>query len=151
MSTKLSVIINCIALQLEDPVTFKNCGWSSCVGSGSPRSEYMLWVAGPTSPMTLIGVFRANKLCFSNMIDGKHRSVDVKIYGKTPMSLGRKNSECGVDAVEDILDGVPNGSTSTVFKSLVNSLISQGYISGITLQAFPYDFRLSYDKAGLPF
>lgn len=160
MGSVLTVQIDCPTLKANDPVTFGHCGWSTCPGDighsleSSPRSEYQLWVSGVGSPMTLITPTEYSKLCFGGLIQlvfdkssGKPIPTDkpgVKIRAKgfSPETRGFKASQCGTTAVKDLIDGIIDPEMTQYYRVMIARFEEMGYLSGLTMQAMPYDFRL---------
>ncbi len=161
MGSVLQVKINCAQLRASDPTTFGVCGWTTCPGEeghsleNSPYPEYQIWVPNLISPMTIVSPTTNSKLCFGNLIQvntdsssGKLKPVDkpgvtFSVKGFTPQTDSFQNSECGTTSVEDLVDLliVPEGAQ--YFRTIINRFKDMGYRSGLTLQAAPYDFRLS--------
>ena len=161
MGSVLRVKVNCVQLRASDPATFADCGWSSCPGEAghslenSPSPEYQIWVPGVTSPMTIVSPTTHSKLCFGNLIQvgidtssGKLKPVDkpgltFSVKGFTPQTDGYKNSECGTTAIQDLIDGLIDPEATQYYRAIIARYKDMGYRSGLTLQAAPYDFRLS--------
>ena len=70
------------------------------------------------------------------------KGVKVKLYGNTPDTNQYK--DCGVGAISDLLPLSLQISTTVGFTDIVSSLKYLGYVSGLTLQAIPYNFYLSH-------
>ena len=172
LGSVLQIKIDCPTLRSSDPTTFKNCGWSNCKSEGGetlegvPDSEYRIWVPNLVSPMSLIEPTDSSRYCWSHLIQAFYDSSSGKlvpkqkpgltltIKGLTPETSGYRNSECGTDSVEDLISGIPNPEGTQYLGGLISRFREMGYRSGLTLQALPYDFRVSvgYDLAskGLP-
>ena len=161
MGSVLNIEIDCAKLKASDPETFSNCGWSSCPGEsghtleGSPSQEYQIWVPDPFSQMTLLNPTEKSKLCFGGLVQvvydtssGKAVPKDklgVKISPKgfTKGSSGYAGSECGTTAIKDLVKGIIDPEATQYYRLIIDRLKDMGYLSGLTLQAMPYDFRMN--------
>lgn len=61
---------------------------------------------------------------------------EIRIHGDTPKSSNE--SDCGANAIESI-----ESNSDRLYKVFLDTLRDQGYVSGISLQVVPYDFRHS--------
>ena len=163
MGTKLRVeVTSCPTLQAADPTTFAACNWTSCDGGpNSPKAEYLMWIPQLDSPMNIISPTELNKICMAGILSaaftttgGKFVPVDkpgirITPEGYTPETV--YDSKCGMKAIEDLLQGVPNPEGPSYFQLISRKLEEMGYINGLTMQAIPYDFRLSagFDQASI--
>lgn len=175
----LVVSIDCKELRKEHPVIFKSCGWNACsleeelpnkLHHRIPKEEYQIWIPDLKSPMSLFSPFQRHKDCFAMLFGPEYisdpnsasnlkydRRKGARIYplGLSKNSKGYEKNKCGVNSIVDFLNGIPNPKTSQYFHKIRNYLEGMGYIPGLTLQAFPYDFRLDakndrYQKRLLP-
>jgi hypothetical protein len=147
MSTALRVMIDCEGLRAESPELFSTCGWNACSGlfRSIPAKEYNIWLdANPLNPMGIIKPQVQAHRCFTGMFVSELKSVKIDFKGRTPES--EKDSRCGVLAVTDIVNGIINPRGSEVYRDLVKNLENMGHISGLTMQALPYDFRQSFQN-----
>ena len=150
--TKLQVVIDCEKFKDNNPELFKTCGWDTCktgLFKSSPKSEYLLWVPGMTSPVSISGS-KSKKDCFSGMLSLQYEltngvftpyeriGLTVAPVGQTPET--KSTSECGFSAVEDLMPG----GKSPEYRIIKETLQNAGYIAGLTMQAMPYDWRLTY-------
>lgn len=161
LASILRVEINdCAAFQAADPATFTACGWNTCAGGpNSPLKEYQMWVPNVDSPMTIVSGNELNKDCFAGLIEvvfdtegGKFvpiqkPGITLSVTGYTPETI--TTSQCGTKALEDFINDIPNPEMTEYFKLMIQRLDLMGYRSGLTMQAVPYDFRLSsgFDQA----
>ena len=158
MGTMLSVQINCTLLKSKNPEIFSNCGWSTCSWSlfkYKPDSEYVLWVPGIDSPMSIFTPYSSKSKCFGGLIELKfnktendrklryksNEGLNVTWFGNTPESV--KKSSCGKIAVENLFNFPYAPCSFKGFSGLNRFLVKLGYVSGITFQPVPYDFRKS--------
>ncbi len=64
MSTRLQVEIDCKKLKQNYPVTFYDCGWTTCnkydwqIWETKPNPEYHLWIPSEVSPMSAFAFLR---------------------------------------------------------------------------------------------
>lgn len=147
-------ITDCELFRLDDPETFGKCGWKSCTSQDSPKREYQLWVTEPLSPMTILNPSEASKECFAGLIEvsydaksGKFTPVSKPGIRVTPKGYSSETSgsvsKCGLSAIENLIPDIPNPEETEYFKLIIQKMTYMGYKSGLTLQALPYDFRLS--------
>ena len=160
MGSILYVEIDCAKLKASDPQTFSYCGWSSCPGEfghtleSSPNEEYQIWVPDPFAPMTILYPTERSKLCFGGLIEvvydkssGKpvptnKPGVKVSPKGFTKKSSGYAGSECGTTSIKDLVRLLVDPEGTQYYRFIIDRLKDMGYLSGLTLQALPYDFRL---------
>lgn len=57
-------------------------------------------------------------------------------------------SECGFTAVGDLLGNVVKAKNFRGFTTMKDNLLKMGYQVGLTLHAFPYDWRLGIMEGG---
>ena len=162
MSTKLTVEINCEVLREKQPHIFKSCGWTSCgekyhFWQSIPENEYILWIPSLSGPLSVFTISKGSNMCFANLIkphfdfDNKpediikpREGVKIRIYGFTPGTKNDRN--CGGGAISNLLPLALQNDTTSAFANLIASLERIGYISGLTMQALPYNFYYSYRK-----
>lgn len=159
--TKLMVNIDCPTLKASEPELFATCGWSTCTPSlfsTSPKSEYSAWVPDIISPITLVALGSKHKSCFAGILGVKWRSdqekyviqdikgVTIQPFGLTESTLSK--SRCGFDAISSIMPvlDILTPKKYLLYDSLRVELESRGYRAGLTMQAMPYDWRLSMHK-----
>lgn len=162
--SNMNILIDCQQLRSNDPKLFEDCGWNACSGDSDldanpannhiPKKEYMGWVPHVISPMTVFSPTDKQKRCFSGLMtlsydvgpDGvktkKIPGIDVKIVGTTPETRSKKSWDCGMDGVLNIIPDIPEPHELTYYKATNKKLVYLGYISGLTAQALPYDFRM---------
>ena len=177
--SNMNVIIDCDTLRKNDPKLFDDCGWNACDGDvfpegsdpqnrSTPKKEYLGWVPHLVSPMTLFSPSAKQKRCFAGLMtlsydvspDGvkvkQIPGITVKIVGTTPETRSKKSWDCGMDGVINIIPDIPaEPAELSYFKHTKEKLEHMGYISGLTVQAVPYDFRVDnkndpIDKNFLP-
>lgn len=153
--SKLSIVIDCPELQKERPSIFSICGWNSCRGGKSPKKEYLLWISNFNSPISLMNGFLSHsKECFGyffgfdlkkNLIKGqrvaKRPGFEVKLVGDSDDT--KYTSQCAFDGISNLLPiGLQPGTK--LFGIIVRKMTEMGYVKGLTMQAAPYDWRVSY-------
>lgn len=168
--SNLQVEIDCPTLRENDPETFHACDWIRChedslsdapVGpqpeenSIYPHKEYQIWIPAPFSPMTIFTLGHKGKECFSGLFHPEYNiESDKIIYKETPgvkispkgLSQGTNNyhsSHCGAKGIQDLIPDVLNPEAAQAFKGILDQMYKMGYRDGLTLQAVPYDFRIS--------
>lgn len=161
--SNLQVVIDCAKLRASSPQVFADCGWDACASDADylanpanksvPNSEYLVWVPHIISPMTIFNPTDKTKRCFGGLVglqydispDGikirKVDGLDVKIVGTTPQTRKKSAWDCGMDGILDIIKDIPEPHELTYYKNAYEKLLYLGYISGLTAQALPYDFR----------
>lgn len=162
--SNLQIQIDCEKLKAGDPTTFAKCGWTKCENSpeknsdgkklkSSPNKEYLIWVPHLISPMTLFSPTEKNKECFYGLAGLEYtvEGTSVKIkpkpgitvspVGTTPETRSKDSWDCGFNGVINIIPDIPNPRELTYYAVTKNRLEEMGYISGLTMQAIPYDFR----------
>lgn len=169
--SNLQIQIDCEKLKAGDPTTFQKCGWTTCESesknpdskkgnSSSPSKEYLVWVPHLLSPMTLFSPTEDNKDCFSGLagleynVDGSKVTIKPKPgitvtpVGTTPETRDKNSWDCGFDGVINIIPDIPNPRELTYYATTKKRLEEMGYISGLTMQAIPYDFRADNNNDG---
>ena len=153
----LQVTIDCKVLKKTNPAIFRSCGWNGCgFFDRSPNREYRAWIPSPGTPMSVVLLGRT---CFSNLVGPKYTTengklkyvptegVTIKPYGATKYTRKFSRGLCSVKGLQDLVKVpiIQNLLPELVryFKELSSQLIDMGYEPGLTLQALPYDFRLS--------
>jgi len=155
--SKLIARIDCEKLKSSNPDLFSDCGWNSCKSGflkSAPRSEYRVWMPDPFGPFSL-NLFAKNRRCFAGfmalryeLIDGQYapeepNGITMYTLGESPESLS--NSECGWDAISNTYPAEDQPEERYHYFGNINqALKAAGYIPGLTSQAMPYDWRLSY-------
>lgn len=161
--TNLVVDIDCEELRAQDPQTFETCGWNACSSKDRinrwqkrniPKKEYQIWIPDVNSPMSIFSPFQRNKDCFASLFGPDYDFIDNKLklkrkrgltiypLGLSSTSKGYKKNLCGSLSLIDFLNGLPNPQIIQYYHKVHLMLENMGYVSGLTLQAFPYDFRL---------
>lgn len=152
--SKLSVVVNCNEFKQYHPDDFKSCGWQTCTGFLSPKSEYRVWAPHVLSPMS-IGIPDANhRNCFSAVfgfdtskaaqgILTQKRGLKVMVEGTTPETRTFAKSKCASKSVENL--GLEDFAPR-MYLDLRLVFENAGYKCGVNLQALPYDFRLAYQE-----
>ena len=153
MGTRLQVRIYCEELKQNNPKVFQQCGWHTCkkYDSGAPKSTYIIWTPdfyGRLNPLNSDD----SKNCFAALLktyhkikDGKSllyhlKGIKVNVQYKEKNKYGKKKS-CGWDAIDNIIKW--KGLRYNYLDSIKKRLRHMGYISGLTVQPFPFDWRLS--------
>lgn len=162
--SNMNIMIDCEKLRDSNPSLFKECDWNACdsdtdstiapENKSIPKKEYLAWVPHIDSPMTVFSPLEKNKNCFAGLMKleyddsgpviktKKIPGIDVKIVGTTPETRSKDTWDCGMDGVLDIIPDIPEPHELTYFKNTYKKLLEMGYISGLTAQGVPYDFRM---------
>jgi len=154
--SRLIVEIDCHILKEQQPAVFEICGWTNCLGGlHSPKKEYLGWFPHVLSPMSIFTDDDNNKECWSGLAKTQYDVTDDSITlinspgvklrpaGLTPETYKKTDYDCGMDAVCDLLPDIPNPADQQYFKTIRDKLTDMGYVSGLTMQAIPYDFRVN--------
>jgi hypothetical protein len=153
--SKLRVEINCQKFKAANPSGFSDCGWKRCIGLQTPKKEYKIWIAAALAPMSIVVDSDKSRRCFNaifgfdstNIARGELKSfpgLTVKIEGTTAESMSKNASNCASFAIEDLLTTGSQVNGSAYFKKHRLAFEEAGYLTGLTYQALPYDFRLDY-------
>ena len=158
--TKLMVRIDCEVFKANYPVEFGKC-FQTCSGSSAPQKEYRIWVPHITDPMSILKPSDNSRACFSALAgndiehlikSGETRSrkgLTVYPLGLSPETSTKASSSCGMEAIINLLPTMIQAKGYSQYRDLYNVLVSAGYVSGINLQALPYDWRISYKENSL--
>jgi len=165
--SKFRVIINCMQMKLYNQDLFKSCGWSSCGQGlfGAPLTEYVLWIPSPITPMSFIQPTPGKRECFVGLmsvafeIKGKkitineNPGVKVVTIGESPETIGYEGGHCGFDSIRYLIDFriVKKIQEMSYFGDLMDAFENAGYISGLTMQALPYNWRIGYAENRLDY
>ena len=168
--SKLRIKINCTKFKKNFPHIFDQCGWKMCNSAYlfKPSKEYTIWIPGIKSSSK--GFFLNPNSCLVKLLKLRinikfdHSSIkNSKVQGKKPWltdtwSLGfkiipfgltsstrsKKTSQCGFTAMSNMISGVRLSKTQNMW-AIRHLLEDMGYVSGLTVQALPYDWRLHND------
>jgi hypothetical protein len=159
--SNLQVMIDCPTLKTNHPTIFADCGWNGCpnsddfkVGMSAPDKEYEIWVPTMLSPMTIFTPTEGSKKCFADLAGAQYNistnsvtytplsGVQVKIVGTTPQTRPKSSWDCAMSGVLNLIPDIPEPHEMTYYEQVYEKLLYLGYISGLTVQAIPYDFRL---------
>lgn len=172
MGTKLSVDINFNKLGTKQKELFNKCSsfWSHYKSASkeeldySPIKDYTLWLPGIIKPFNLIrpllSTYKGD--CFSEFLTPKidpkkhiENIVEPKegIKIKTYKSFnGKEHGNCGSDALNlennwviKQLDKYFN-NVMAGYRLMIEAIEHIGYVSGLTYQAVPYNWNISYRK-----
>ena len=163
MASKLIVQIDCKVLRETESEIFSKCGWNACekkayeFWKNVPDREYLAWIPDIISPISIFSLSEKSNYCFvslvrtlydvSKPIDKMYiarQGVKIRPYGFTPGTKAK--NFCGAAAIVDLLNLSIQTVDSVGFKLAISSLEEMGYISGLTFQALPYNFFLTYHK-----
>lgn len=161
--TKLIIEIDCKRLKEKNPEIFRICGWTSCENTlfdVTPKKEYVMWIPDFLDELNLLTYNQEKNICWISLFKipmnaeaVKNKQMDkifedtweqgwrISIFGDSEGS--RKNRRCGTSAIEYLLPYDVPISRMRGAKGILDNLRSMGYRDGLTLQAFPYDFRLA--------
>ena len=153
LASRLTVKIDCEKFQANNPEIFDKCGWSTCsswkIWQSMPKEEYTLWISDFLGPLSI--VFHDSVQCWGNIVQlnydpnetdlkKKYTSpigTEVKIYGEH----GTEESQCGFEAINDIIPAPYQTLYSKGFESVQTALTKMGYQTGLSLYSTPYDWR----------
>ena len=120
-----------------------------------PDKEYRLWIPPLTSKLNIFTLDEKANECFAKFfkldLDPSKPleqaitppiGFTVRPYGSSLGTKGQTN--CGDKAITDLFGGFGDSKKTKVFDKMFNMLQEMGYVPGLTYQALPYDFRLSY-------
>ena len=163
MGSKIVVKIDCQELRRNEPEVFSGCGWNSCekhayeFWKNAPNREYLAWIPDINSPISILTFTEKSNFCFVQLmkilIDLK-KPIDqmyIKRHGVSIVPYGfsektHKANKCGANAIVDLLSLPFQTNESVGFKLAISNLDTMGFISGLTYQALPYNFFLTYHK-----
>lgn len=165
LSTLIQVVIDCEKLRDNNYEVFRECGWTTCQHSifdYAPKSEYQIWLPGLLSPMSLVEN-KKTETCFSGIArlslgskNGKTTltgtvGVSLVPIGQTPKT--KSGSECGFKAIQDLLpiSNIKPAKSAALFRIIKENYLKAGYLPGLTMQALPYDWRVSYRDNALSY
>lgn len=155
LASKLIVQINCEEFQ-ENKDLFKHCGWSDCSKNG-PDKEYQLWIPKLDSPLSILRTSTTQNKCFASLINHlnydwnqeiegnffvKTKGITIRVYGFTEST--KASGQCGAEAIRNLLPFYYQTGATKGFGPLIEALEYLGYRSGLTYQAIPYNFMLSF-------
>lgn len=151
--------INCKLFKEKHAKLFGICGFTHCIKKPYefwkhvPEKEYFLWIASILSPLSTLTFNERHNYCwsgfmklvvdFSQPIENaveEPEGFKVRVYGSSNETKGA--TKCGNLVVSDLIPGPFNVRTSHLFKVVLKMLNDMGYVSGLTYQVVPYDFRL---------
>jgi hypothetical protein len=125
----------------------------------APKKEYRVWVPHITDPMSVLQPSDDSRECFSYLM-GHDISVlastgrteprkGLTIYpmGLSPETNTKASSDCGMESIINLFPTMIQFGGYSQFRDLYNVLKNAGYVSGINIQALPYDWRLSYKES----
>lgn len=157
--SKLRILIDCQKLKELRPDVFSGCGWSSCSDSWfaySPKHEYNIWIPDIISPFTLLDpISSKQQICFASVFGMEFDKTSAQPRSNPPdgitiVPLGmtedsRYNTRCGFDAISNILpiSFRMNPLKWRAYDPLRIKLEAAGFRTGLTMQALPYDWRMS--------
>lgn len=158
--TKLVARIDCEVFKANHPVEFSKC-FSSCTGLSAPKKEYRVWVPHITEPMSILKPSDNSRACFAALVGNDielmnktgeskpRKGITVYPLGLSPETTTKATSDCGMEAVTDLAPTLIQISGYSQYRDLYAVLKNAGYISGLTVQALPYDWRISYKDNSL--
>ena len=159
-ASRLVLVINCKVLKKENNEIFKSCGWTSCKKSkfefwkSVPEKEYTIWNAPTLGPLTWFSPFKHSGECFSNFFQLyldfkkplkdavlKTKGYQIRILGQSNKS--DKSGKCGNETISN-LGIIPFLGKEPLWQIFMTKAEGMGYKRGLTYQALPYDWRLSF-------
>ena len=160
--SRLRAIIVCDVLQQNDPETFKACGWTNCNGGeGSPKSEYNIWFPDAFGPASILPQTKESKVCFAGLIGRSVEEVNGKVVivdrpgitimpiGLTPETKTQKVGGCGRVAVANLVPTIVEVHAFDYMEPVLKAYEYVGYKIGLSLQPYPYDWRLHYTEKNM--
>ena len=155
--SKLIVQIDCKTFKDNNSQAFKSCGWSTCTGFLTPKSEYRMWIPGELAPMSIATGLDGNRKCFNAVMGfdssevkqgGKltqRKGLTVVVEGTSPGTKTKSTGKCAWEAISNL--GLAGSADATKgFSGFLTFFENAGYKNGVNLQALPYDFRLDFQK-----
>ena len=161
-ASKLKVVIDCMEMKLYNFDLFSACGWSSCLneGVGSPKSEYVFWIASPFDPMSFIQPTPSTRQCFTGIMKEhiditngkithkKNPGIEIMTIGESPHSKGYEQSKCGFHSISNLIEfdilKIRRIQEMGYYANMEKAFEGAGFISGLTMQALPYNWRKGY-------
>lgn len=157
--SKLMIQIDCLKFKSSNPQTFKNCGWTSCTGSSSPKPEYRIWIPKINSPFSLFVPSDKRRKCFTGILSFDYRTEngEIKAFDKIGIKSSvigetestRRTSSCGFDACSNLLPLKIQTKKMKYLQKWKDLWEAAGYVNGLTFQTLPYDWRISYKNNNL--
>lgn len=169
--SKLIAKIDCYIIKKSSPALFEACGWKTCAeGENSPDSEYLAWIPHLVSRNSFLLSSESSRTCFMGLIGLKPvktesngeitlefvnttPGVEIFPYGMSDQTSQQSTSKCAFDGITNLLsieldinlivDRIKVDPQS-YFNNLRLYFQDKGYISGVTMQALPYDWRRGY-------
>lgn len=158
--SKLIVEIDCKTFKDNNPAAFKSCGWSSCTGFLTPKSEYRMWIPGELAPMSIATGLDGNRKCFnavmgfdsSEVMQGgkltQRKGLKVVVEGTSPGTKTKATGKCAWEAISNLGLGGKADETKG-FAGFLTFLENAGYKNGVNIQALPYNWRLDFKENDL--
>lgn len=159
--SKLVLKIDCKVLKKENPKIFETCRWTNCekkpyeFWKSVPEKEYNLWYPSPTSPLSIFSPLNAQGKCFASFMKleidfkkkienslKKTKGFQIRVFGNTKET--EKKSGCGDNVITDMLPSPIQLDVTKMWEKFLLKAKLMGYRRGISYQALPYDWRLSF-------
>ena len=167
--SRLRVVIDCEILQKTDRKTFRACGWNTCKKWSifrpyykAPRNEYMAWIPSLFGPLNLIPQTDNTKKCFMGLFtpvfefkNNKAKLIEkpgVKVLpiGMTPETRSLNIGGCGRSGMDNYSPIAALKVHAMDYQELIiSSFEFIGHRVGLSLQPYPFDFRLHYSENNL--
>lgn len=153
--SKLIVEIDCKVFKDNYPDAFKNCGWQTCTGFLTPKSEYRMWIPDALAPMSITTGLAGNQKCFNAVMGfeasevkqgGKltqRKGLKVYVEGTSPKTNTKATGKCAWEAISNLGLGGTADETKG-FSGFRTFFENAGYKNGLNLQALPYNWRLDF-------
>jgi hypothetical protein len=157
--SKLTVEINCEVFKRRNPSLFETCGWTHCtkaffeVWKRVPEKEYELWPPTLSNSYLVLSAFLGNNECFAGLVTPRFDfskpieeaaqpmpGIKIRTFG---FSRKTKDGSCGRNAHNNS-DNVIQYDGFSSFFDMIQALERIGYSSGVSYQAIPYNFFLTY-------
>lgn len=142
--SKLIVEIDCKTFKDNNPQAFKSCGWSTCTGFLTPKSEYRMWIPGELAPMSIATGLDGNRKCFNAVMGfdasqvkqgGKltqRKGLTVVIEGTSPGTNTKGTGKCAWEAISNLgLGGKADGTKG--FAGFLTFFENAGYKNGVSI------------------
>lgn len=124
-----------------------------------------MWIPSLTSPLSIFNPLKNMDdvtQCFKSVFNLEKTTdmfrrvsyqstlgITSKLFGTTRSSITK--SRCGFDAISDLLPVADQlQGIGHYFNTFRVNIEKMGYVAGLTAQAIPYDFRLSYRTNDVP-
>lgn len=160
-ATRTIIEIDCDLLRKTEPDVFSVCGWNTCekrfweFWKSQPSSEYQIWITDLMAPFSIFSISLAANVCLTALLGMKFDfskpvnemiiptpGINFRPHGYSPNTI--KKAQCGRSALVDLLPLYYQLADTVNFAPMMNELDRLGYTSGLTYQAAPYNFLVTF-------